>query len=904
MKEFPKNATINIWSFILTTAFFFQLGLANNTADSILLSIHNATPEEKITIWDNWINNPTKDNIIPLWKNVGQAYADAKEVLGPENANTWHFKFLGTLVIKLQSAGHGDISTTILDQMKSTADSLATIKGTPHNLQGQYYYYMGYFHYKQVDMDEAEALFLQGLKISQEVGDFKLEFGFYNMLGLLKTFIDEEEEALFYYAKASEITKKAIIPNNQKLVLYKSMAYLYHETDEYQKASELYQIVMDSIHLISSKSVRWRLQMDYAVNLGYLGRVAESIMQLDELRPKIEEEENNSTLVVLSESYTEVLMLAGRYKEAAEWLGNSRAYYYKVQEARRKDEVQEWQAKYQSAEKEATISGLEQQRTISRSRSIIGALTALTLIVFLCFFLYANYSRRKRLRLQLDNEREVNSIRSKFFASIAHDIRTPLALILAPLERLESTVNDATNKADIQLARRNGIRLMDLFNQILDWNKADAKLLKHNPQVGHLGMAFSRLCERFEQLAVEKGVKFTQHINVPEAHFLLDYGKMDRVVSNLLDNAIKYCDVGDGVILSVELEDESKTLRIVVSDDGPGIGEEEQTQIFKRYFQGNQGKIKGGSGIGLALVQELVDIMNGNIMISSELNKGSTFIVKLPVEPADQTNQQLAPLAFGGNVLRTDASILIIEDEPELAAFLTSDLSGRFNVLTANTAAAGLSIAANNIPDIIISDWMLPDYDGGQLCRQLIDNELTAHIPIIVLTAYNTDEHQKEALDSGAVVWMSKPFQMSKLNRQIDTILKHQQRNQEKWNSSLVSITDESNNTKNRVDPLVEKIQKVISEHYTDENFSMNRMAEILAISRVQLFRKVKNTIGNTPGKMLNEFRLQKAKQLLRSSDLSVSEICFQVGFSDPGYFSKLYKKRFEISPSQEISAG
>lgn len=889
---------------LLFTILFIQISQTQNTADSLLQLINNTTtPQVRIEIWKNWARNTNKDNIIPLWENSKHALADAQKALSEEEAQIWYFDLLGDLTILLQSNGYGEISTEIFDRMKSIADSIAN--GSTHRLQVDYYFFLGHFYYKQVDMEEAESLFLKGLEINKKVGIPELDFSLYNMLGLLNTFIDEQEKALQYYSKASQVADQATIANSRKMVLYKSMAYLYHILDEYKRADSLYQIVMDSIHLVSRKTSQWRLRMDYALNLGHMGKVEQGLAQLEELYPKIGDEESNDIKFLFCESYSEVLMLAGRLKEGTEWLVKSRAYYYRIQEARRKDEVQEWQAKYQSAEKEAKISTLEQQKALSQSRMIIGGLVGMSLIGLLSFFLFANSSRRKRLALQLSTERELHNIRSKFFSSIAHDIRTPLALMLAPLERLDNTVQEDAYKSDIQLARRNGIRLMDLFNQILDWNKADAKLLSLNPQVGRLDLALNSIRQRLEQLAVEKGVKFFPEIEVTDQPIMLDYGKLDRVVSNLLGNAIKYAEAGNGVTLNAgvtKIGEEDK-LRIVISDNGPGIAEDEQHQVFKRHFQGVQGKIKGGNGIGLALAKELVDIMNGKIQMTSKLGAGTQFVVEVPiilVGPEAEVKEEgiLPALSAEDKPL-----ILIVEDEPALSAFLKSDLVNRFEVLTANTASAGLTMATNSIPDLIITDWMLPDYDGGQLCQQIIANELTSHIPIVVLTAYNTDEHQKAALDAGAVVWMSKPFELDRLNRQLDTILQHQKRNRTKWNSPSSESAPESTKIEPEMDPFIVRVQEVISENYTDANFSMDRLAEILLISRVQLFRKVKNTIGTTPGKLFNSFRLKKAQLLLRSSSLPVSEICFQVGYSDPSYFAKIYKQHFGISPSQEKMA-
>ncbi len=555
---------MKLWStWLFAILLIHQLGATNRT-DSIFLRIQNAEPEEKLGIWTDLSYSASGEELLEIWENSERVLADAHLTLTNEEADIWHYKFIGGIMLGLQAAGFGEVSTTILEEMKVKVDSLVAENGGSHILLAEYYYYLGYFNYRQVDMDVAASFFKKALEVKESFDDSDFQISVNNMLGLLYSFINEHEEAFIYFDRAREIAANTSISNVRKLSIDKSMAYTYHAIQQYEKADSLYSIVIDSIHLFTRETMRWRTQMDYAVNMAYLGRIEQGLALLNKLRPVLEAKEDYGMLVVLAESYSDVLFLAGRYEEGAEWLGDSRAYYYKIQEERRKDEVQEWQAKYQSAEKEATIKTLEQEKAISRSRSIIAVLIGLGLIGILGFFLYANRSRRKRLALQLESEREISSTRSKFFASMAHDIRTPLSLMLGPLERLERKLEKEENKADVQLARRNGIRLMDLFNQILDWNKADAKLLEQNPQLGRLDTSLKSISQRFEQLALDKGINFEQSINVPEGQFKLDYGKMDRIVSNLLTNAIKYCESGSRVGLEAKLVTKGEIQQLLI----------------------------------------------------------------------------------------------------------------------------------------------------------------------------------------------------------------------------------------------------------------------------------------------------------------------------------------------------
>lgn len=899
--------------FLLLLVISTNLSLAQSTSrtGSILLEIENFSEEEKLDAWVEWYKNAGKEdqpNLIPLLDN---AYKDAVEIVGRDSAIIWKFKRQSYLVNKFQRQGKGGISTNILDEMKIVADSLTAIKGSPHSTLVEWYYRLGVFTYMQNDMVKAEEYYNKAIELNKGTDDRLTDFYVYRSIGLMKSYLAEFEDAKYAYGKADSLLNHVDVSTSVEYGFYYTKGYFHLVKGDYEIAENYFNRVMDSLHFFSNATAN-RIQIEYGTTLCSMGKVDDCVSHFEKIKPIIEKEDLTGRLLTFSEEYSEALVLAGRYKEAKDWIVNTRIHYMKLQEDRRNDEIQEWQTKYETKEKEGQIQLLEQEKTITQTRLVIISLVALFGIGILSFLIYRNRSKRKQLALQLELDRQLAENRDRLFSSITHDIRTPLALMLAPLERAESNVVDTSTKADIQLARRNGKRLMELFNQILDWNKAEAKAMRLNPQVGQLDFTFKSLCDRYEQQAIEKGVIFSQKIKMPKGQFLLDYDKLDKILSNLMGNAIKFCDPGQGVTLNADFEkkDSKYSLALEVSDQGPGIAADEQKGLFDRYVQGTQGKLKGGTGIGLALVKELVEMMGGDIDLQSELGKGATFKVNIPIEMIDETPMNVLPNEEDSTSLATNSNsdktlILVVEDEPELLEFLRSALSSEYDVEIANSTSTGLNIAINRIPEIIISDWTLPDHNGGWLCREVSKNELTAHIPVMILTAHNSDTNQKEAFDSGAVAWMNKPFRIDTLKRQLKTILLQQQRAQNLWKNNNVpeNVTDKRIEQVETVDPFMQKVLNVIEENYMDEKFSVEKMAEALFLSRVQLFRKIKSITGSSASKMINEFRLNKARKLLKESEKSVSEVTFLVGFADPSYFGKAYKQYFSVSPSQDLGS-
>lgn len=881
---------------------------ASGIPDSLQQKLDAVEKTEQFAVWVDYVMKiKHSGGKLENWKEISDmACSEASKYIEGDSSLIWCYNF--NVRIKDQFANMIQYQNVldVLNNSRPIVDSLVNRNNGHHATLASWYRHYGLYHYINRDMDGAIENYEKSLE-ANEVPQSRYEsFQTWNAAGLANTFGGNTEKGLFYFNKADSIYNIMGGPFYEILMMRYYKTYAYLNLNQFERVDATFRSFIDSLHLVP-KTTADRMRLDYAENFCKLeGRTSEALRYFESMASIMDSTQTHmGNKLTYAESICNCAMLAGDNKKASHWFEIARSVSHDINSERRNDALLEMQTKFKTSEKEAEIVKLEQEKVLEQAefRNKIGLISIISLIGLglLSFFLLQNRNKQKQLSLSLEKDRQIAENRDRLFSSITHDIRTPLALMMAPLERAESETEKKSVKSDIQLASRNGKRLMELFNQILDWNKAEAKALNLNPQVGQLNLTIDALCQRFEQQAVENGILFKKDIQVSADQVLFDFDKVDKILSNLIGNAIKFCDAGQEVKLTLKIKDQQ--LLFNVRDEGPGIEDSEKENLFKRYVQGTQGKIKGGTGIGLALVKELVTLMNGDIQLESELGKGTTFSGHLPFEKAKEAIPMIAGIDeqnTGSEQASEKPLILVVEDEPELLEFLRSALVGNYEVEIANSTTVGLSIAISRIPDIIISDWTLPDNNGGWLCREIQKNDLTAHIPVVILTAHNSDTHQQQAFDSGAVAWMNKPFKLETLQRQLKTILGQQKRAQQTWANEILpeSVSD---NQPEISDPFLQKVMANLEENFADEYFSVEKMAEKLFLSRVQLFRKIKNITGESPSILIRNYRLEKGRILLRQPDQTVSEVSFAVGFSDPSYFSRAYKKHFDVAPSQNL---
>ncbi|MGV3558230.1 hybrid sensor histidine kinase/response regulator transcription factor [Larkinella arboricola] len=526
--------------------------------------------------------------------------------------------------------------------------------------------------------------------------------------------------------------------------------------------------------------------------------------------------------------------------------------------------------------------------------------------------------------------RSLDELKTRFFTNITHEFRTPLTLILAPVESLLTELQHTPYAKRLGLISRNAKQLLGLINQLLDLTKLDAHLMLVEETIGWPGLFVKNLIQPFEELAQSKNIQLTYTTEVHSPYWF-DHEKLERIISNLLSNAIKFTsgtarDHSAGKVAVCLLE--RNGLLLTVTDTGIGIPPQQLPHIFDRFYQADDSRTRQqqGTGIGLALVKELVELLEGHITVipldASESPWQTRFQVWLPCRPA--ASHQAAPDHADSPLSGTEPSIvrvpwlsappvlkpeekaagpketpllLVVEDNDELAEFIADNLPPTYRIIRASNGAEGVKLAFDEIPDLVISDVLMPVMDGYTLCQHIKQDERTSHIPVILLTAKATLESRFEGLSRGADDYLTKPFHVQELQLRVHNRLERQRRMRAWVKASLESHTDLPDSVDSvPTDPFLEKVYGIIEKHLENSNFGVEELAAEIAISRTTLNRKLKALTGLATRDLIRNYRLRQARELLRQGYNS-SETAYRVGFESPAYFTKSFRELYGVTP-------
>lgn len=541
-------------------------------------------------------------------------------------------------------------------------------------------------------------------------------------------------------------------------------------------------------------------------------------------------------------------------------------------------------------------------------------------------------SRRAAMARELEriNEqlRDLDAMKSHFFTNISHEFRTPLTVISGMADQLQENP-DRWFSQGIRMIKRSSASLLDLVNQILDLAKLESGNLQLRMVQGNVVQYLTYILESFHALAEQKNIQLEFHSGKTDLMMDYDPERLLRIVSNLLSNAVKYTPEGGKVTLAVESRQGtdpqyegagpagSGHLLITVSDSGIGIPEEQLPYIFDRFYQvlPADGGDNRGTGIGLSLTRELIHLMNGRITVNSAIGQGTTFQIQLPihreaketatlpdripVEPAP-LSESLShdPLLPDDTLTGNRPSLLIVEDNPDIAEYLRACLESQYELLIARDGQAGIELAIEEVPDLIISDVMMPRKDGFELCRTLKTDERTSHIPVVLLTAKADQESKIEGLTRGADAYLTKPFNKQELMVRLEQLLALRRKLQERY-KNLEAFTPSEDEAIQQEDAFLKKVRREVEENIDNENMSISSLSRAIGVSRSQLHNKISALTGRSPSVFVRTIRLYKAKELLKNSDLNISQIAFEVGFRDPAYFSRTFSEEFGLSPKE-----
>lgn len=520
--------------------------------------------------------------------------------------------------------------------------------------------------------------------------------------------------------------------------------------------------------------------------------------------------------------------------------------------------------------------------------------------------------RRKLISLNAEIE-QVTASKLQFFTNISHEVRTPLTLILGPLDKLLNLLHDSPYISDLELIHKNAGRLLRVINQILDFRKVENKQETLKIREVEIVSFVSELKSYFNSMAKVRSIDYTFFPEMKECTVWMDADLMEKVLVNLLSNAFKF--TPEGGKIRVSLYDKGEWVEIGVEDSGCGIKEENIPYLFNRFYSEN-GRV--GTGIGLHLVDEYVRMHNGKVSVDSTLGKGSLFTVSLRKDKKELkgdyiTETPVSLLAYDASQLDDSEekalvskeypyTVLIVEDDDEVRSFLEKELSANFRVLTATNGKVALAILQDEEVSLVLSDVMMPEMNGFELCRSIKTDLLTSHIPVILLTALSDERQRMYGISGGADGYIQKPFRINYVKIRIVRILEERRRLREQLLHKLQDsnlLMSEPEKVENMDDLFLRKFVTRIEEIYMDPEFNVEKLSDTLGLSRGHLHRKIKELTGTTPVDFLRNYRLGKAAQLLKQKQYSVSEIAYQTGFSSPAYFSKCFKAVYNMTPSE-----
>ena len=562
---------------------------------------------------------------------------------------------------------------------------------------------------------------------------------------------------------------------------------------------------------------------------------------------------------------------------------------------------------------------------------IIYVLSFVLLVYFLRMLAVLNLKRKRKLefdRLEKEKEKEINKVKLEFFTNISHELRSPLTLILGPAEKLIKQGEKLHKKERLRLyqtMQRNSDYLLKLIKQLLDFRKLDQGKIKLNCTHLNLLTLVNKITDQFYTLAEQEKLALKNTLPQNKLFVWIDVNIIEKILYNLLSNAIKFTQKGGCISIGINSVVSQKSnypeghVEIFVEDNGKGISASDLKNVFNRFYQSdNQNKENEGVGIGLSFSQNLARLHGGKIEVVSELEKGSCFTLLIPLGNSHLSNEQMVEnneifiskvnhtsnSVLTKDLQTTDAgikdkpSLLIIEDNPEIYHYLTSELSAYYSTLSSIDGSQGIEMAFDALPDIIVSDIMMPKTDGIEVCRKLKNDIRTSHIPIILLSARVNDESKIEGLKSGADVYLTKPFSLEVLKTQITSLLDnrkkvHSEFRKPNFEPSKIDIST--------LDELfIEKIITIIKDNIDNPIFTVQEFSNLSGMSRTSFFNKIKGITGLKPTEFLRNYRLKLAAQFLLKG-FSVKECMYKTGFNTPSYFTQSFKVLYKMTPTAYV---
>ncbi len=810
----------------------------------------------------------------------------------------------------------------------------------------------GWLSKAQFDYEKALSFFLEALKISREVEDKDNTARTLNYIGGIYNEQKQYEKAIEHYKEALALVEQLGIQRGISACLT-NLASVYTKTKQFKEAldlhkkalqlkremgdklgearvlsnmgtlnNELDEFSLAEVYFMEAKHIAEKIGdkeqdgiITYGLAASALGKkeYEKAILLADALlkNPDLDLELRVKLQQLLFQAYGKNQNFEKAYQMSFQWQLLSDSLYNKNMLTVTND----LEARYQNEQKTKEIALLASEKEIQQlqlnkrenERNVIIAFAVLVLL--LAGLLYNQYRIKQKSNKELQ---ALNEVKSNFFANISHEFRTPLTLIKGPIEHLEQNPDERLNPEDVTMIRRNANKVLGLVNQLLDLSRIDQGKLQLKPTEGDIYKCLRAATTSFNSHAAQRNMDYL--VEIPNGTFwaAFDRNKLEKIVYNLLSNAFKFTENGEKVAFEAKYIDEK--LEMQVSDSGKGISEAKLPFIFDRFYQidGAYTKEREGSGIGLSLTKELVELMDGTITVSSEEGKGTFFTVQIPLEKIKTLEkstseeewkyekQRTTPTTFElqKSDVRKIPKILLVEDNEDMRHFITSQLVTEYRVIVANNGEEGLKRALADAPDLILSDLMMPKMDGIELCKELKTNLETSHIPVILLTARAGEANKIEGLEIGADDYLTKPFDAKELFVRVKNLIQRQRRLKEYIRKHQLMFDPSKIEATSLDRRFLEQLLDLLEKEHSNAGFGVPQMQDVMALSKAQLHRKVKALTNESPGELLRNFRLKRAAHLLSKKADSVTQIAYQVGFNNLSYFAKCFKELYGVPPS------
>ncbi|MEO9870884.1 tetratricopeptide repeat protein [Ekhidna sp.] len=775
---------------------------------------------------------------------------------------------------------------------------------------------IGLIHFRFGDLNKALEYYLECLKVAESLKEKLIIAHCYQKLGMVKRSLDEYDEAKRYYNLA--IQQFELI-NDRSMVAYlhSNIANVYSDQEDYGQAIEQLlpslQIQKEISDLVGQCYTLVNIGTNY-MKIKEYQKAEQYLLLAQQLSSEVGVELiSKDAAMRLSELFAE----QRNFEKAFEYHVAFKILEDSIFNETRSNQIAEMEAKYETVQKEKEIDLLNAENQIAQLKIEKQSSLRNYLIGIACFMILLTLLIINRYRLQAKSNRELkelDKLKTNLFTNISHELRTPLTLIISPVNQLLKEARSAESQQELHLIKNNAKRLLELINQILDLSKLDAGKLSLTVSHGDINQSVRNTASSFESLANQKGIDFKIKTSSESIRMYFDHDKLQKIITNLLSNAFKFTPEGGAIQITSSVK--SNSFELIIEDTGPGIPKEQQHRLFDRFYQLEQDDLNHlGTGVGLALTEELVELHHGKIIFNRTIDEKSEFTVSLPIQdkfyakdkilnPEVVTNDSdtlhIPTENFNElNQPKEDLPIaLVVEDNDDLRTHIRSLLQKEYEVHISKDGEEGIKKAFEVIPDIIVSDLMMPKTDGMELCEKIKTDERSNHIPIILLTAKADKKSKLEGLNIGADDYLTKPFDAEELTVRMNNLIEQRLKLRERFSSKITVQPSQIS-----IDPpeelFIKKAIEIVEENISNVEFNVEAFQLEIGMSRMQLHRKLKATTNYSSSEFIRTLRLQRAAQLLSNEGINVAQAAYQSGFNSLSYFNQCFKEKFGVSPSK-----